>query len=178
MDAISRRNALANAAYFLAIPSTHFRVGSARGRSVNFKAKTLAGETITTESVHGKIVLVQFWATWCPYCRADAPAVDAMLREFKDEGLEVLAVNIGESKRTVTKFLAGNPRDCKIVLLTDTNLAAWFSPHGYPHYVGDRTEWRRVGEQNGAGRRRTFPEAPAASGGQHPLPTVPTRQAS
>jgi len=86
----------------------------------------------------------------------DAPAVDAILREFKDQGLEVLAVNIGESKKTVTKFLAANPRDCKIVLLSDTNLAAWFAPKSYPHYALIGRNGSASGEQKGAGGERSL----------------------
>jgi thiol-disulfide isomerase/thioredoxin len=155
MAAISRRNLLATAGSFLAIPSSVLALDQ-HADPVKFKAKTLDGETFTTESVHGKVVLVQFWATWCPYCKSDAPAVDAMLREFKDQGLEVLAVNIGETKRTVTKFLAENPRNCKIVLLTDTNLAAWFAPKSYPHYALIGRNGGESGEQKGAGGERSL----------------------
>jgi thiol-disulfide isomerase/thioredoxin len=155
MGVISRRKALASAGYFLAIPST-ILVLDPHPETVNFKAKTLDGETFTTESIHGKVVLVQFWATWCPYCKSDAPAVDAMLREFKDQGLEVLAVNIAESRKTVTKFLAQNPRDCKIVLMTDTNLAAWFGPKSFPHYALIGRNGGASGEQKGAGGERSL----------------------
>jgi thiol-disulfide isomerase/thioredoxin len=155
MDAISRRNALAKFGYFLAIPGTTFALDQ-HADTVNFKAKTLDGENFSTESVHGKVVLVQFWATWCPYCKSDAPAVDAMLREFKDQGLEVLAVNVGETRRTVTKFLVTSPRDCKIVLLTDTNLAAWFAPKSFPHYALIGRNGGESGQQKGAGGERSL----------------------
>jgi thiol-disulfide isomerase/thioredoxin len=155
MDAISRRKAVAKAGYFLTIPCGVFALDK-HVDTVNFKAKTLEGENFSTESVHGKVVLVQFWATWCPYCKSDAPAVDAMLREFKDQGLEVLAVNVGETKRTVTKFLAENPRNCKIVLLADTNLAAWFAPKSFPHYALIGRNGGESGEQKGAGGERSL----------------------
>jgi thiol-disulfide isomerase/thioredoxin len=123
---------------------------------VKFKAKTLDGENFSNESVHGKVVLVQFWATWCPYCRSDAPAVDAIEREFRDQGLVVLAVDVGESKRTVTQYLARSPRDCKIVLMADTNLAAWFGPRSYPHYALIARDGREAGEQKGSGGERSL----------------------
>ncbi len=150
---VSRRKALAAAGYCLAIPSSVFAIDFHED-VVKVKAKTLDGEVVTTDSVQGKVVLVQFWATWCPYCRADAPFVDKLVHEFQDQGLEVLAVDIGESKKMVTKFLAQNPRDCKIVLMEDTNLAAWFSPHSFPHYVAIDRAGGVAGEQKGAGGER------------------------
>ena len=80
---------------------------------------------------------MEFWATWCPYCKRDAPALDAIQEEFLDQGLLVLAVDIAESKKTVTKYLSESPRNCKIVLMSDTNLAAWSAPKTFPHYARD-----------------------------------------
>jgi thiol-disulfide isomerase/thioredoxin len=144
---ISRRKLLAAAGGCLAIPSGI----CALDFQVKFKAKTLDGENFTGDSVRGKVVLIQFWATWCPYCRRDAPAFDAIVQEFQEQGLVALAVDIAESKSTVTKFLAESPRNCKIVLMTDTNLADWFSPKSFPHYAVIDRYGRVAGEQKGAG---------------------------
>src|ERR1039457_3919602 len=118
---LSRRNLFAAAAFSLAIPPRMRALDS----QVKFKARTLDGQDFSTESVQGKVVLVQFWATWCPYCKRDAPALDAIQEEFQEQGLLVLAVAVAEAKKTVTKYLAESPRNCKIVLMNDTNLAAW-----------------------------------------------------
>src|SRR4051794_6556463 len=102
VNLITRRSMLAGAGLCLTIPPDISAIDS----RVKFKARTLDGENFSTESVQGKVVLVQFWATWCPYCRNDAPAVDAIFHEFQDKGLVVLAVDVAEAKKTVTKFLA------------------------------------------------------------------------
>jgi thiol-disulfide isomerase/thioredoxin len=143
---------LAGAGLCLTIPPDISAIDS----RVKFKARTLDGENFSTESVQGKVVLVQFWATWCPYCRNDAPAVDAIFHEFQDKGLVVLAVDVAEAKKTVTKFLAESPRDCKIVLMTDTNLAAWFGPKTFPHYALIDRNGNEAGEQRGAGGERAL----------------------
>src|SRR5664280_2300684 len=69
-----------------------------------FHAKTLEGEQFTNDSVKGKVVLLQFWTTWCPYCKQEQPLVDSLDQEFRDKGLVVLAVDVNESKKTVKKY--------------------------------------------------------------------------
>jgi thiol-disulfide isomerase/thioredoxin len=96
-------------------------------------------------------VLIQFWTTWCQYCRRDAEPVDVLVNEFGNSGFVVLAVNVGEAKRKVRSFLEQNPRKAKIVLMEDTNLAAVFEARSYPKYVLLNREGRVVTHQNGSG---------------------------
>lgn len=102
------------------------------------------------DALKGKVVLVQFWATWCRYCRADQPVVDTLTREFTPRGLVVLAVDVGESREKVTQYLKKSPRACQVVLMEDTNLAAVFAAQAYPHYVVIDRDGRIVGSQTGA----------------------------
>src|SRR5260370_2257075 len=100
-----------------------------------FNAKTTEGEKFSNESTKGKVVLLEFWTTWCVYCVAEAPFVDQINREYGDKGLVVLAVNVAESKKTVKKYLDQHPRTTRIVLTDDTNLAAMYEATVYPIYV-------------------------------------------
>jgi len=119
-----------------------------------FHAKTLTGETFTNESVKGKVVLLQFWTTWCPYCRGEQTLVDDIDHEFADRGLVVLAIDVGESKKTVRKYLADHPRSCRIVLNDDTNLAAMYAANVYPIYVVIDRDGDIAGTQRGASGER------------------------
>lgn len=122
-----------------------------------FKAKSLSGQMFDNESLKGKTVLVQLWTTWCGYCRKDQPAVDQMLEEFTDSRLVVLAVNAGESRKKVEKYLAENPRKGHVILLSDTNLAAVFPGEGgYPHYTVIDDAGKLTVEQTGAGGARNL----------------------
>jgi len=115
-----------------------------------FFAKSLDGEKFTNESLVGKVVLVQFWATWCQYCRRDQPAVDALMSDFANDGFVVLAVNVGEPRKKVKQYLADSPRACRIVLMEDTNLAALYAARSYPLYVLIDREGNVAGTQRGA----------------------------
>lgn len=116
----------------------------------NFNATSLDGEKFTKDSVKGKVVLLQFWATWCQYCRRDQEAVDQVSREFASQGLIVLAVNVNESRKTVQKYLDNSPRSCKIVLTENTNLAAMFAAKSFPLYVLIDREGSVAGTQKGS----------------------------
>jgi thiol-disulfide isomerase/thioredoxin len=132
-------------------------------KAPNFWAKTIDGDRHTNDTLKGRVVLVQFWTTWCQYCRRDQASVENIMEEFKDKGLIVLAVDVGEPKKKVRKYLEDSPRSCKIVLMEDTNLAAMFATHAYPVYVIIDREGNLAGRQNGAsgegGLRRLLAKA-------------------
>ena len=60
------------------------------------EATLVDGTHYSLAAQHGKVVIVNFWATWCAPCRAEMPAIDAYLRKHRGEGLEVLAISMDE----------------------------------------------------------------------------------
>lgn len=121
-----------------------------------FHAKTMSGDTYTNQSVKGKVVLLQFWTTWCPYCRKEQALVDSIDHEFANKDLVVLAVNVAESKKKVKQYLQENPRSCRIVLTEDTNLAAMYQANAYPIYVVIDRDGNIAAEQRGSGGERAL----------------------
>jgi thiol-disulfide isomerase/thioredoxin len=117
----------------------------------HFHAKTLAGETFDNNSVKGKVVLLDFWTTWCHLCVEEAGFVDQLNKDYADKGLLVLAVNVGESKKTVNKYLAQHPRGSRVILTDDTNLAAMYQATVYPIYVVIDRDGNVAAIQRGAG---------------------------
>jgi thiol-disulfide isomerase/thioredoxin len=121
-----------------------------------FHAKTTSGESYTNESIKGKVVLLEFWTTWCPYCKNEEALVDGIDHEFADKGLVVLAIDVAESKKKVKQYLQQNPRTCRIVLTEDTNLAAMYQANSYPIYVVIDRDGNIAGEQRGAAGERAL----------------------
>ena len=72
----------------------------------DFKEKDFAGQPLSISGLKGKVVLVDFWATWCRPCVADMPNVAAAYEKYHDKGLEVVGISLDESKEALTKFLA------------------------------------------------------------------------
>jgi thiol-disulfide isomerase/thioredoxin len=118
-----------------------------------FRAKTTAGEQFNNESTKGKVVLFEFWTTWCKYCEEDAEMVDGIAQEFSSKGLIVLAVDVLEPDQRVKKYLVEHPRTVPIVLTKDTNLAAMYNARSYPIYVVVDRDGNIAGEQHGTGER-------------------------
>jgi thiol-disulfide isomerase/thioredoxin len=116
----------------------------------HFHAKTITGENFANDSIKGKIVLLDFWTTWCQYCAQEAGYVDQLNKDYSDKGLLVLAVNVGESKKTVNKYLAAHPRTSRVVLTDDTNLAAMYAATVYPIYVVIDRDGNIAATQRGA----------------------------
>jgi cytochrome c biogenesis protein CcmG, thiol:disulfide interchange protein DsbE len=59
----------------------------------DFTAKTIEGKTVGLSDLRGKVVLINIWASWCPPCRAEMPAIEHTYQSFKDNGFVVLAVD-------------------------------------------------------------------------------------
>jgi peroxiredoxin len=69
------------------------------------QAKDLSGKMQSLEGYRGKVVLLDFWATWCAPCRAELPNVKALYRKYKDQGLVVLGVSLDQDRSTLEGFV-------------------------------------------------------------------------
>ena len=129
-----------------------------------FNAVTTTGEKFNNASIKGKVVLLEFWTTWCKFCVAEADYVDKLDKEYRDKGLIVLAINVGEPKKLVKKYLEQHPRSCRIVLMEDTNLAAMYEATVYPIYVVIDKDGNVSDEQRGAGGEEALRRLVSQSG--------------
>ena len=133
-----------------------------------FSATTTTGEKFTNQTIKGKVALFEFWTTWCDYCAKEAAFVDKIGKELAPKGLILLAIDVGESKKTVKKYLDQHPRDCKIVLMEDTNLAAMYQATVYPIYVVIDRDGFIAGTQRGAGGEKALRRLIARAGIESP----------
>ncbi|WPM31382.1 TlpA disulfide reductase family protein [Hydrogenobacter sp. T-2] len=81
----------------------------------DFTFKTLDGRELRLSELHGKVVLVNFWATWCPPCKEEMPIFEREYKRCKDKGFEILAVNMDSSESNLQKFLKENRYSFSIV---------------------------------------------------------------
>jgi thiol-disulfide isomerase/thioredoxin len=79
-----------------------------RPASQDFTLPLTGGGTVTLSALKGKVVFLNFWATWCPPCRAEMPDIEAVYQSYKDKGIAFIAVNLQEKKSDVVSFLKKN----------------------------------------------------------------------
>lgn len=86
---------------------------------------TREGIPVYLSDFRGKMVLVNYWASWCPPCWAEMPQLEAIYADFRHRGLEVVAVNYGEGDKAVDNFVHGQvrPLSFHIVMDPDTTLS-------------------------------------------------------
>ncbi len=80
--------------YFLRTPA--ITPGEAQTREafpLEFTLPDLEGQVIRLSDLRGQVVLLNFWATWCPPCRAEMPSMQALYQEYREQGLSILAIS-------------------------------------------------------------------------------------
>jgi cytochrome c biogenesis protein CcmG/thiol:disulfide interchange protein DsbE len=74
-------------------------------RAPDFSLEALDGTKLSLQDQRGKVVLINFWATWCPPCRAEIPDIEAAFEARQDDGFVVLGINVEEPRETVLPFV-------------------------------------------------------------------------
>ena len=88
---------------------------------------------------HGRVVIVDFWASWCKPCRQSIPWLNAMRAQYGADGLDVIGVNVDANRDDADRFLREVPIEFEVVFDTRGELAKEFKVRGMPSsYVFDR----------------------------------------
>lgn len=90
-------------------------------RSLNFSLTDLKAKTKTLSDYKNKVVLVNFWASWCPPCIYEMPKLTKLKQQFADQPFEILTVNVGEKKYKVRKFVKLIKLELPVLLDTDSD---------------------------------------------------------
>jgi peroxiredoxin len=98
----------------------------------DFRLTSLSSETVHLSDYAGQIVLINFWATWCPPCRAEMPAINAFYEAHKEAGFVVLAVNSQEEAATVERFIQANSFSFPVLLDLQASAMDRYQVRGLP----------------------------------------------
>jgi thiol-disulfide isomerase/thioredoxin len=99
----------------------------------DFKLALLAGGEVELSKLEGKnVVLLDFWATWCPPCREVMPALLEVSNEYKAKGVRYLAVNLREEPAKISAYLKSVKLDIEVPLDKDGKIAGLYHVEGIP----------------------------------------------
>ncbi|HSR68963.1 MAG TPA: TlpA disulfide reductase family protein [Acidobacteriota bacterium] len=119
-------------------------LGSIHQQAPNFTLPRLDGDAVTLADTvaENKVVLVNFWATWCPPCRIELPHLNALHNKYRDKGFIVLAVNVDEDMAAVERFLAENKFDFPVLLDNQFRVQRRYGVNSLPTnvFIDDRQE--------------------------------------
>jgi thiol-disulfide isomerase/thioredoxin len=114
-------------------PGSTVARGIAEGsRARNFTLETIDGDQVSLDDYVGSVVLVNFWATWCPPCQAEIPALEAAYQAHKDEGFVILGVNVSESRTSVAPFVQALEMSYPVLLDGNGKLVEEYRSRGLP----------------------------------------------
>jgi len=117
----------------------------------DFTIQALGGSTKRLSDQKGKIVLLNFWATWCPPCRAEMPALEKLWGKSKDKAFTIMGVSVGEKPATVKDFIGSQGYSYPIYLDPDGSLGTAFGASSIPTtYILDKTGAAIAGKIGGA----------------------------
>jgi len=98
-------------------------------------ARDLHGNPVTLSAFKGKTVLLDFWTTWCPPCRADGSSLEALYKKYSGGDLVIVGVSVDEPRAVVEKFLGEHPHAYPIILTSENEMPRPFQVQSFPTYI-------------------------------------------
>ncbi len=118
--------------------------------ATDFSLKDLDNKKVSLKSYRGKVVMLNFWATWCTPCRLEMPSMEKLHRQFKDKGLVILAVSAGEKSAGVTAFVKEYRLTFPALLDTEQEVAEEYQVWALPTTYFINAEGKLIGRVSGS----------------------------
>ena len=100
--------------------------------AIDFELTGEDGRRYRLSDYRGQVVLINFWASWCPPCRYEMPALERLWRQVRDKGVVILAVNVGEDRDTIFEFMGQYPMSFPLPMDQDGKVIQSYPVTGLP----------------------------------------------
>jgi peroxiredoxin len=101
-------------------------------KASSFRLSTTTGSSVALDDFAGKVILLNFWATWCVSCREELIELDRLYRQYRDRGFTVIGISVDASSERVAAFLKKQPVGFPVVTDTNGAVAAAYRFSGLP----------------------------------------------
>lgn len=98
------------------------------GNPIEIKGKTLSGKDFDIKQYKGKVVLVDFWATWCGPCIAELPNVKEMYDAYHDKGFEVIGISLDDNRDSLVEFIKNRDLKWETIFFDEPENQGWENP--------------------------------------------------
>lgn len=98
----------------------------------DFSLRGEDGKTYTLAQFRGQVVVMNFWATWCPPCREEMPSMERLWQKVRGKGIVLLGVNVGESTDTIFEFTGSYPMSFPIPMDIEGKVIESYPVQGLP----------------------------------------------
>lgn len=130
---------------------------SKRIKAPIFELKDLEGKKISLDSFKGRVVFLDFWATWCPPCRVSAPQVERLIQDYKGKPVDVISISLDDSVEPVREFVKNKELTGINLMAGNSAVNSDYSVRGVPtFYVIDQEGYVVTGW---SGYAASFPRA-------------------
>ncbi len=99
------------------------------------RVQTIDGKVLDLASLKGRTVLLDFWTTWCPPCREDAPSIEKLQKKYGEKDLTIIGLSVNEDRAVVEKFLRDHPHSYATVLTSENEMPAQYQVNVFPTYI-------------------------------------------
>lgn len=98
----------------------------------DFVLKDMDGNQYQLSDYRGQVVIINFWATWCPPCRDEMPSMQSAWEQLEQEGIYMLGINVGEDEDTIFQFTADYPVEFPLLMDSDSSVINQWPVRGVP----------------------------------------------
>jgi thiol-disulfide isomerase/thioredoxin len=119
---------------FIAVTVTKCSQKQRQQAAPYFKLRNLDGREVSLDQLKGKVVLLDFWATWCVPCQMTMPLIEKLQKENPGK-VKVLAINLGESADVVREYVRSQNIESEVLLDEDSAVGSAYGAAGIPYQV-------------------------------------------
>lgn len=98
----------------------------------DFTLKDLEAQSVTLSSLKGKVIFINFWGTWCQYCRVEMPSIQRMYDQLKHKDFEILAVSVNDTPAAAKSYIKQNSFTFPVLLDLEYKASQMYGIRGFP----------------------------------------------